>query len=122
MEKIGRPSLFWTRCGSWGPKILWVWLIFIVVIIFSLASENVLCYAPVNIGKRSETAVMTMRMTMNTAAAAQGACAASSCAAMNCIIAILDAGLLLASLILLAITGRRMTVHRSPSCRLCCKG
>ena len=38
---------------------------------------------------------------MNTAAYAQDTCAASSCAAMNFIILVLDAGLLLASIIIL---------------------
>lgn len=100
-----------------------VWLILITVIIFSLASKGILCYAPVNIEEGSETAVMTRKMPVNTTADAQSVCAASSCAAMNCMIIILDAGLLLASLIILpVVTGRWMTVHRSPDCRPCCKG
>ena len=100
-----------------------VWLILITVIIFPLASKGILCYAPVNIEEGSETAVMTRKMPVNTTADAQSVCAASSCAAMNCMIIILDACLLLASLIILpVITGRWMTVHRSPDCRPCCKG
>ena len=56
---------------------------------------------------------------MNTAAYAQDTCAASSYAAMNSIILVLDAGLLLASIIiLLAFASDRMTVHRSPLRRL----
>lgn len=56
---------------------------------------------------------------MNTAAYAQDTCAASSYAAMNSIILVLDAGLLLASIIiLLASASDRMTVHRSPLRRL----
>ena len=56
---------------------------------------------------------------MNTAAYAQDTCAASSYAAMNSSILVLDAGLLLASIIiLLASASDRMTVHRSPLRRL----
>ena len=59
---------------------------------------------------------MMTSVCMNTAAYAQDTCAASSCAAM---ILVLDAGLLLASIIiLLAFASDRMTVHRSPLRRL----
>lgn len=59
---------------------------------------------------------MMTSVCMNTAAYAQDTCAASSYAAM---ILVLDAGLLLASIIiLLAFASDRMTVHRSPLRRL----
>ena len=69
---------------------------------------------------------MTTAMTMNTAASAQDTCAAFACTAMNnCMIIILDAALLasifvvlLSSLLLDLITGKRTAVHRSPICRL----
>lgn len=113
---------FWTRPDRREMEKLLVWLILITVIIFPLASKGILCYAPVTIEEGSETAVTTRKMPMNTTADAQSVCAASSCAAMNCMIIILDASLLLASLILPVVTGRWMTVHRSPDCRPCCKG
>ena len=109
------------RTGNRPVNILCVWPILRRMINFPLALEKFLCYAPFNTWKGAVTAMQNMMTSvcMNTAAYAQDTCAASSCAAMNSIILVLDAGLLLASIIiLLAFASDRMTVHRSPLRRL----
>lgn len=109
------------RTGDRSLSILCVWPILRRMINFPLALEKFLCYAPFNTWKGAVTAMQNMMTSvyMNTAAYAQDTCAASSCAAMNSIILVLDAGLLLASIIiLLAFASDRMTVHRSPLRRL----